>query len=283
MNVQRRPIALGSFAVAAYAFLYLPIAVLILYSFNRDGVGGFPPRHLTFDWYSALFADSAMWSAVGNSVIVALAAVALSMLIGFPAAYALDRYPFPGKSAFQRLVLLPLIVPGVITGISLLLLAVGGGLHLSLVTVILGHATALTAVATTEIFAGFAKLDRSLEEASADLGASGGQTLWRVTLPLLRTSLIGTALLVFTLSMDEIAVTFFLIGRENTLPLEIWSRLRRGATPEMNAISTLIFLFSLVTIFISQRLIGGNATEGRDVTDQQSAAIPETLLTGVVE
>ena len=277
MSAQRRPVILGSFAACAYAFLYLPIAVLILYSFNRDGVGGFPPRHFTFDWYSILFADAAMWNAVGNSAIVAIAAVALSMLIGFPAAYALDRHDFPGKAAFQRLILLPLIVPGVITGISLLLLAVGGGLRLSLMTVILGHATALTAVATTEIFAGFAKLDRSLEEASADLGANGWQTLWRVTLPLLRTSLIGTALLVFTLSMDEIAVTFFLIGRENTLPLEIWSRLRRGATPEMNAISTLIFLFSLLTIFLSQRLMG------RDAREAQSAAVAETLLTGAAQ
>ena len=275
MSSQRRPIVLGTFAVFAYAFLYLPIAVLILYSFNRDGVGGFPPRHLTLDWYAALFADSAMWNAVANSVIVAIASIALSMLIGFPAAYALDRYEFPGKAAFQRLILLPLIVPGVITGISLLLLEVGAGLHLSLLTVILGHATALTAVATTEIFAGFSKLDRSLEEASADLGANALQTLWHIILPLLRTSLIGTALLVFTLSMDEIAVTFFLIGRENTLPLEIWSRLRRGATPEMNAISTLIFLFSLVTIFISQRLIRRGASE------KQDAAISENLLTGV--
>jgi spermidine/putrescine transport system permease protein len=116
------------------------------------------------------------------------------------------------------------------------------------------------------------KLDRSLEEASADLGASGLQTLWRVVLPLMRTSLLGTALLVFTLSMDEIAVTFFLIGRENTLPLEIWSRLRRGATPEMNAISALIFLFSLIMIFLSQRLI-----TGRDRT-AESAAFTETLL-----
>lgn len=273
MSSARRPALLTAFAVCAYAFLYFPIVVLIIYSFNRDGVGGFPPRHLTFDWYGVLFADSAMWSAVENSVIVALAAVAISILIGFPAAYALDRYAFPGKAAFQRLVLLPLIVPGVITGISLLLLVVSGGFHLSLITVILGHATALTAVATTEIFAGFAKLDRSFEEASADLGASGLQTLRRVILPLMRTSLLGTALLVFTLSMDEIAVTFFLIGRENTLPLEIWSRLRRGATPEMNAISALIFVFSVAMIFISQRLIGGG----------EAGTVPTPELTGATQ
>ena len=243
-----------AFATAAYAFLYLPIVVLVVYSFNLHGVGGFPPHHWTLQWYQVLFNDSAMWTSVANSAIVALSAVVLSMLIGFPAAWALNRYSFPGKAAFQRLVLLPLIVPGVITGISLLLLTVSTGYRLSLITVILGHATALTAVATTEILAGMTKLDRSLEEASADLGASGMQTMWRVVLPGLRTSLLGTALLIFTLSMDEIAVTFFLIGRENTLPLEIWSRLRRGATPEMNAIATLIFLFSVATIFLSQRL-----------------------------
>ncbi len=261
MSSTRRPAFLTAFAACAYLFLYLPIVVLIVYSFNRDGVGGFPPRHLTFDWYRVLFGDSSMWSAVENSVIVALSAVVLSILIGFPAAYALDRYAFPGKTAFRRLILLPLIVPGVITGISLLLLVVSGGFHLSLVTVILGHATALTAVATTEILAGLAKLDRSYEEASADLGATGFQTMRRVVLPLMRTSLLGTALLIFTLSMDEIAVTFFLIGRENTLPLELWSRLRRGATPEMNAVSTLIFIFSVVAIFASQWLITGGESE----------------------
>jgi spermidine/putrescine transport system permease protein len=248
------PALATAFACGVFAFLYLPIVVLVVYSFNRNGVGGFPPQHWTLEWYRILFADSAMWTAVSNSAIVALSTVVLSMLIGFPAAYALDRYSFPGKGAFQRLVLLPLIVPGVITGISLLLLTVSSGFHLSLITVIFGHATALTAVATTEIYAGLAKLDRSLEEASADLGATGLQTLLKIVLPGLRTSLLGTALLIFTLSMDEIAVTFFLIGRENTLPLEIWSRLRRGAPPEMNAIATLIFLFSVITIVLSQWL-----------------------------
>jgi spermidine/putrescine transport system permease protein len=249
-----------AYAGAVYAFLYLPIVVLIVYSFNRDGVGGFPPQHWTLDWYRLLFADSAMWSSVSNSAIVALSTVVLAMLIGFPAAYALDRYSFPGKAALRQLVLLPLIVPGVITGISLLLLAVNSGLHLSLMTVILGHATALVAVAATEILAGLAKLDRSLEEASADLGATQLQTLARIVLPGLATCMLGTALLIFTLSMDEIAVSFFLIGRENTLPLEIWSRLRRGATPEMNAIAALIFLFSVVTIFLSHWLMTREAS-----------------------
>ena len=127
-------------------------------------------------------------------------------------------------------------------------------MQLSLLTIFLGHGTALISVATTEIFAGLQKLDRAQEEASLDLGANSWQTFWRVTLPNLKLSLIAAALLIFTLSMDEIAVTFFLIGRDNTLPLEIWGRLRRGITPEINAISTIIFLFSLAAIVTWYRL-----------------------------
>ncbi|MFZ0806566.1 MAG: ABC transporter permease subunit [Candidatus Sulfotelmatobacter sp.] len=121
-------------------------------------------------------------------------------------------------------------------------------------TIMLGHGTALISVATTEVFAGLQKLDRAQEEASLDLGANYWQTFWRVTVPNLKLSIIGAALLIFTLSMDEIAVSFFLIGRENTLPLEIWGRLRRGITPEINAVSTIIFLFSLVMIVLWYRL-----------------------------
>jgi spermidine/putrescine transport system permease protein len=219
-----------------------------VYSFNRDGVGGFPPAHLTFDWYRQLFADSSIWDSVLNSFIVAAGAVALSLTLGLLAALALDRANFPGKGLFRRLVLLPLMLPGIITGLSLLMFAVFLRLHLSLVTVFLGHGTALISVATTEILAGLQKMDRRQEEASLDLGATPWQTFWRITLPNLKLSLIAAGLLIFTLSMDEIAVTFFLIGRDNTLPLEIWGRLRRGITPEINAVSTLILLASILLI-----------------------------------
>ncbi|HSY91080.1 MAG TPA: ABC transporter permease [Candidatus Binatus sp.] len=251
-------------ATAVFAFLYLPIAVLILYSFNGQGVGGFPPHHLTLDWYRILFEDGPIWDSVLNSLWVALAAMAISLTLGIPAALALDRAQFPGKALFRRLVLLPLILPGIITGLSLLMLFNLGfvaaalkfvtGQHLSLLTVTLGHGTALISVATTEVFAGLQKLDRSQEEASLDLGANYWQTFWRVTAPNLKLPIIGAALLIFTLSMDEIAVSFLLMGRDNTLPLEIWARLRRGITPEINAVSTIIFMFSLVTIVVWYRL-----------------------------
>lgn len=147
---------------------------------------------------------------------------------------------------------------------------------LSLVTITLGHGTALISVAATEIFAGLQKLDRSQEEASLDLGANYFRTFWRITLPNLRVSLIGAALLIFTLSLDEIAVSFSLIGRDNTLPLEIWSRLRQGMTPEINAISTLILVFSIGTILIWYQL------RTRGVTHHEPAAALSSTIEGKV-
>jgi spermidine/putrescine transport system permease protein len=147
-------------------------------------------------------------------------------------------------------VLLPLILPGIITGLSMLMFAVFAGFQRSLTLVFFGHGTALISVATTELFAGLQKTDRRQEEASLDLGATPWRTFWCVTLPNLKLSLIAAGLLIFTLSMDEIAVTFFLIGSDNTLPLEIWGRLRRGITPEINAISTLILVVSIILITV---------------------------------
>lgn len=273
-TIETKARGLAVYAGLVFAFLYLPIIALIVYSFNGGGVGGFPPRNLTLDWYRQLWLDSALWDSVVNSLIVALCAMAISIGIGLPAALALDRVSFPGKAIFRRLVLLPLILPGIITGLSLLMMVVLVRLKLSLLTVIVGHGTALIAVATTEIFAGLQKADRAQEEASLDLGANYWQTFWRVTLPNLKLPIIGSALLIFTLSMDEIAVSFFLIGRDNTLPLEIWSRLRRGMTPEINAVSTIIFTFSLAMIVLWYRL---RTLSGEDVSDLVSAAREEIL------
>jgi len=191
-------------AVLVFGFLYLPIVTLVVYSFNGEGVGGFPPHHLTLDWYRTLFGDDAIWGSVVNSLEVAVGAMAISLAFGIPAALALDRADFPGKSLFRRLVLLPLILPGIITGLSLLMLFREADVKLSLLTITLGHGTALISVATTEVFAGLQKLDRAQEEASLDLGANYWQTFWHVTLPNLRLSIIGAALLIFTRNCCEL-------------------------------------------------------------------------------
>lgn len=174
----------------------------------------------------------------------------------------LDRVDFPGKTVFRRLVLLPLILPGIITGVALL--TYFSFLKVSLSSgfpaipgwpVVLGHSAALTSIVVTQVFARLQRLDRAQEEASQDLYANPVKTFWYVTLPNIRTAVLGATLLVFTLSLDEIAVTFFLIGRQNTLPLQIWGQLRRGITPEVNAISTVIFFISVVSIVIWARLM----------------------------
>ncbi|HEY8258327.1 MAG TPA: ABC transporter permease [Gemmatimonadales bacterium] len=247
---------------AVFAFIYLPLMVVIIYSFHDSPIIAWPLKLGTLRWYTALTHDRAMLSAALASVKLALLAVVISLLVGVPGAFVLDRLDFPGKTAFRRLVLLPLILPGIITGVALLTFFSFVGLRLSsgfpLVPgwpVVLGHAAALTSVVITQVYARLQRLDRAQEEASQDLYANGWRTFLHVTLPNIRTAVLGAGLLVFTLSLDEIAVTFFLIGRQNTLPLHIWGLLRRGITPEVNAASTIIFLVSVLVIVVWARFL----------------------------
>jgi spermidine/putrescine transport system permease protein len=251
---------------AAFAFIYLPLAVVVIYAFHDSPIIAWPLRVGTVKWFGALAHDRAMLAAAAASVKLALLAVVMSLLVGVPGAFVLDRLEFPGKTAFRRLVLLPLILPGIITGVALLTFFSFIGLSLSsgfpLVPgwpVVLGHAAALTSVVITQVFARLQRFDRSIEEASQDLYANEWETFWKVTFPHIRTAVLGAGLLVFTLSLDEIAVTFFLIGRQNTLPLQIWGLLRRGITPEVNAAATVIFVLSLVVIVIWARLMRDEA------------------------
>jgi spermidine/putrescine transport system permease protein len=251
--------------LATFAFIYLPIAVVVVYAFHDSPIIAWPLQLGTLRWFGALTHDRAMIDAALASLKLGLLAVAIATLVGVPGAFVVDRLEFPGKSAFRRLVLLPLILPGIITGVALLTFFSFVGLSLSsgfpLVPgwpVVLGHAAALTSIVITQVFAQLQRLDRAQEEASQDLYATPSQTFWYVTFPNIRTSVLGAGLLVFTLSLDEIAVTFFLIGRQNTLPLHIWGLLRRGITPEVNAAATIIFLLSVVVIVVWARLMREN-------------------------
>jgi spermidine/putrescine transport system permease protein len=248
--------------LATFAFIYLPIAVVILYSFHDSPIIAWPLQLGTVRWFVALAHDRAMLDAGLASLKLALLAVVIAMLVGVPGAFVTDRLEFPGKTAFRRLVLLPLILPGIITGVALLTFF--SYVHLSLSSgfplvpgwpVVLGHAAALTSIVVTQVFAQLQRLDRAQEEASQDLYATPWQTFRHVTFPGIRTAVLGAGLLVFTLSLDEIAVTFFLIGRQNTLPLHIWGLLRRGITPEVNAAATIIFLLSVGVIVLWARLM----------------------------
>jgi spermidine/putrescine transport system permease protein len=261
---------LWSLGIAIFMFIYAPLLVVVLYSFHDSRIIAWPLQLGTLHWYSVLLQDRGLLESVVASLKLAALAVVISLGVGVPGAFLLDRHEFPGKVLFQRLVLMPLILPGIITGVSLLTFFTFIGLPLSSGfpaipgwPVVLGHGTALVSVVVTQVFARLQRLDRFQEEASMDLYANGWLTFWHVTLPNIRTAMLGAALLVFTLSLDEIAVTFFLIGRQNTIPLQIWGLLRRGITPEVNAISTIIFVVSVFVIVVWARLMhdpeGANA------------------------
>ena len=247
--------AVGLAAFSAFSFLYLPIATLILFSFNSNNITKLPLTGWTLDWYVKALTNQDLLTALWNSIIVACSTVVVCLIIGIPTAFALDRFEFPGKQIFRRLVLLPITLPGIITGVSILSFFSMLNIPLSLWTVIIGHGTAFTAIVVTSLFARLQRFDRRLEEASADAGARPWQTFLFITLPNIRTALIGSALISFTLSFDEIPVTFFLTGRDNTLPMYIWSVVRRGITPEINAIGTIIVVFSIAVIFVSVLMI----------------------------
>jgi spermidine/putrescine transport system permease protein len=256
-DVTGRALAVATGCVLA--FLYIPIVTLIIFSFNSNPVTRLPLTSWTFDWYEKAFTNSILLTALGNSLLVGAAAVVLCLAIGVPTAFALDRYQFPGKVVFRRLVLLPITLPGLITGISMLNFFSMMDVSLSLATVMVGHGTALTAIVVTNVYARLQRFDRRIEEASSDLGARPWQTFVKVTLPNIRNALIGSSLISFTLSFDEIPVTFFLTGRDNTLPMYIWSTIRRGMTPEINAIGSVIVGVSILLLLVSVFLMSDPA------------------------
>lgn len=247
--------ALVTVALLTFAFLYLPILVLALFSLSDSALLIFPIESFGLTWYRALFADADLWRSVGNSLIVAGTVVPLTLLLGVPLAFGLDRLRFPGKAWLEHGILLPLIVPGIVTGLALLLLLKQFETRLSLMTVAIGHSVWCLPIVVNQVYARLRRLDRSIEEASLDLGATPTITFLRVTLPNLRSALIGSALLVFVLSFDEVPVTFFLTGSENTLPMHIWSMLREGVTPAINAIATLTIALSILVLTLGLRFL----------------------------
>lgn len=239
----------------ALVFLYLPILVLIVFSFNSNSVMSLPLADFTLDWYRKVAGNQTLLHALGNSLIVACCATVLTVAIGVPAAFIIDRYKLPGLGLFRRTILLPLSLPGIVTGIAMLNFYRQLGIPLGIPAIIIGHATALLGIVVSQVVSRLSRFNRRLEEASQDLGAGPVETFFKITLPSIRSAIIGSALLSFTLSFDEIPVTYFLTGRENTLPMYIYSTLRRGITPEINAIGTLIIAASLLLIVFSVSML----------------------------
>ena len=244
----------GAMAAFVLAFIYLPMLVVVIYSFNPESVNVFPMRGFSLRWYRIMAENETLISALKISLGIAVGGTIIGLLLGIPGALALARYEFRGKKILERIVLLPLTLPGIVTGVAMLSFFPLMGVPVSLYAVLIGHGTFLIAITLTQVFARLKRIDPSLEEASADLGAPPVTTFFRVVLPNIRTAIIGSALLSFTLSLDEIPVTFFLIAGDNTLPIQIWAMMRRGISPEVNAISTLVFLGSITLILLGTAL-----------------------------
>lgn len=247
---------LAAHAALVYLFLYAPIAILVVFSFNASRQTAFWTG-FTLDWYRRLLDNAPLFGAVRNSLAVAGAATALAVLLGTPAALALARYPFRGRQATQALLYLPVIIPEVVLGAALVTFFGAIELRLSLWTVVIAHVVFSVSYVAIVVRARLAGLDPALEEAARDLGAGPFETFRRVTLPLAAPGILASALLVFTLSIDDYVITSFVAGvGATTLPLHIYSMLKVGVTPEVNAVSTLLLAGTIVLIVLAHRLLG---------------------------
>ena len=257
-KARRRPtnrFFFGTYAMLLYAFLYLPLVVVVLYSFSSQKVNAWPIQSYSLDWYRVLRHDEEIFRAFKLSVRVGLIAAGIALVLGTLAALAIDRFDFRGKSLMRFCIVLPITLPGIVTGVAMLSYFTLVHIPLSNWTLIIGHATFGVTLVLNNVVARLSRLPRHLDEASADLGASPLQTFRRITLPLIFPAILAGAILAFTLSFDEVVVSFFLKGRDNTLPLLIWGRLRRGISPEVNAAATVIVAVSVLGVLISNRLL----------------------------
>lgn len=241
------------------AFLYVPLFVIVLYAFNAAQSQSWPIEEFTTRWFGIAWRNGEIRDALGNSVKAALLAMSIALVLGSLAAFAVHRFRFFGREAVSFLLVLPLALPGIVTGMALnAAINFGGqifGLSFSLFTIVLGHATFCIVVVFNNVVARLRRMSGSLVEASQDLGADGWQTFRHILLPHLRTALVAGGLLAFALSFDEIIVTNFTSGTEITLPKWIFSNLRLpNQRPQVNVVAFVVILASFIPVYIAQRL-----------------------------
>lgn len=239
------------YALLFMLFIYLPLFIIPVFSFNSGLYVKFPLESFTFDWYFALLDREPVFAALGNSVRVGLTVSILSTVIAVFAAKAIARNRLPGSGPIVAVIMLPLVVPGIIFGVALLILMSRLGVPLSLYTVTLGHIVVCLPFAIATLLPRFEGFDLSMEEASADLGENGWFTFWRITFPIVAPGIVASLLMCFTISFDEFIMAFFLGGTNATLPMYIWGQLRFPTQfPSMLALSTLILAASFIFIFL---------------------------------
>lgn len=268
MSAHARPAgraALGATSIVVYAFLYLPVAVLVLFSFN-DARTGATWQGFTTAWYGALLENERLKAATWNSLSIAVVSMTVAVVLGTMLSLALERHRFRGRGAVRQITYLPIIAPEIVTGVSLLAffsLVLGwindllgrssaDAIRMGRPTVIMAHVAFNVAFVALVVRVSLRNFDRSIEEAAQDLGASPWRTFWRVTLPSIMPGVLGGALLAFSLSLDNFVITFFVAGPGGaTLPIEVFGQLRRTIRPDVNAVSTLLLAASSLALILS--------------------------------
>jgi putative spermidine/putrescine transport system permease protein len=251
-------IGLRIWVAGVLLFLFVPIATICLYAFNSSNIQTWPIHGLTTRWFSVAWHDPQVRAALLLSVKAGLFATVVSLVLGTAAAFGVQRFRFFGREAISLLLVLPLSLPGIITGIALNSAFNFAGIDLSLFTIVIGHATFCIVVVYNNVIARLRRTAGSVYEAAADLGGSGLFVFRTITVPVLSTALVSGALLAFALSFDEVIVTTFTAGAQNTLPLWIFGAIRLGQQlPEVNVVVTFVLVLTLIPVAIAARLTGG--------------------------
>lgn len=246
---------LTTFMIAFVLFLYAPTLLLPIFAFNDSSIIAFPLSGFTFEWFASLTAADELRGAALNSLIIAAASSVIATCLALLATSATVRYKFPGKGLMIGAIMVPMFLPEIIIGVSLLTVVLLAGLKLSIYTIIMGHTLICTPFAIAILRSSFQQLDPSLEEASLDLGETRFDTFRRITLPLIMPGVVSSLLIAFTISLDEFVIAFFLSGTEPTLPVYIWSQLRfPQRIPSVMALGTLLLLLSVGLLTLSEVL-----------------------------
>ncbi|MHB8458621.1 MAG: ABC transporter permease [Candidatus Limnocylindrales bacterium] len=264
MNARIGRLGLRFGTVAVLLFLYLPIAIIALYAFDASRAQIWPIAVYTTSWFGIALQNQDMLDAFGLSIRVGLVATAVAVILGTLAAFAIHRFSFFGRSSVSFLLVLPLALPGIVTGMALNATINATGIGFSALTIVVGHATFCIVVAYNNVIARLRRSARSIEEASMDLGATTLQTFRYVTLPVVRTAILAGGLLAFALSFDEVVVTIFTAGTDQTLPIWIYDTLFRASQrPIVNVVALLVIVVSIVPVYLAQRLTSGGEAETR--------------------
>ena len=241
------------FCTLVYLFLFLPISVIVVNSFNATTTKPYMSwKGFTFDWYIKLWDNSSLLEAFGTTMIIAVISTILATIIGTIGAIGIYKYKFKGKSLINGLLYIPVVIPEIVLGISLLTIFSKVNIPRGMITLIMAHVTFCVPFVIFNVRARLTGYDNSIEEASMDLGANRLRTFFEITIPVLAPGILGGALLAFTLSIDDVIISYFVYGQTKTYPLKVMESVKSGVSPDVNALSTLILLGTIVFVVLTQ-------------------------------